>query len=60
MLNEKFETIGLGKFDYDLNIVSAKHRFLGDEHITYLQYEDFFGCIDSLLSFERSLTDDLP
>lgn len=60
MLNEKLETIGLGEFDYDLGIVNAKHRYLGEEHITYLQYEDFFGCIDPLLSFERILTDDSP
>ena len=58
MLNEELETIGLEKFDYDLSIVSTKNRYLGDEHITHLQYEDFFGCIDSLLSFERELTDE--
>jgi len=58
MLNENLETIGLEKFDYDLNIISTKNRYLGDERITYLQYENFFGCIDPLLSFERKLTDE--
>ena len=58
MLNENLETIGLEKFDYDLNIISTKYRYLGDERITYLQYENFFGCIDPLLSFERKLTDE--
>jgi hypothetical protein len=58
MLNEKLETIGLGEFNYDLNVVDTKHRYLGEEHITHLRYEDFFGCIDPLLSFEKTLTDD--
>ena len=57
MLNENLEIIGLEKYDYDLSIVSTKDRYLGDEHITHLEYEDFFGRIDPLLSFERKLTD---
>ena len=58
ILNKKLQTIGLGKFDYDLSVVDKKHRYLGEEHITHLRYEDFFGCIDPLLSFEKTLTDD--
>ena len=58
MLNEKLETLGLEKFDYDLNVIDTKHRHLGKEHITHLLYEDFFGCIDPLISFEKTLTED--
>ena len=58
MLNEKLKLLGLEKFDYNLDIISTKHRYL-EEHSTHLQYDDFFGGIDSLLSFERTLTDDL-
>ena len=58
MLKDKLEKIGLGQFDFDLNIISTKHRYLGKEHITHTLYKDFFGCIDPLLSFERTLTDD--
>ena len=58
MLNEKLKLIGLEKFDYNLDIIRTKHRYL-EEHSTHLQYDEFFGGIDSLLSFERTLTDDL-
>ena len=56
-LNVKLEKIGLEKFHFNLDIVSAKHRYLGKKHITNLKYEDFFQGIDSLLSFEKDLTD---
>jgi hypothetical protein len=58
MFNEKLRTIGLDEFDYDLNVVSTKHRYLGKEHITHLKFDEFFGCIDSLLSFEQTLIED--
>ena len=57
MLNKNLEKIGLDNFDYDLRVINTKDRYLGDEHITHLEYENFFGCIDSLLSFERKLTE---
>ena len=46
--------------DYDLDIVRTEHRYLGKENITNLQYKEFFGGIDSLLAFEKTLKDDLP
>jgi hypothetical protein len=59
LLNEKLKKIGLDNFDYDLDIVNTKHRHLGEEYLTHLQFNDFFGGIDTLLSFEKTLTDDL-
>ena len=59
MLNKKFATLGMEKFKFDLDLINNKHRYLGEEQITQLQYEDFFGFIDTLLSFEISLTEDL-
>jgi hypothetical protein len=59
MLNEKLVTIDLEKFEFNLDLLSNKPRYLGGEQITHLQYEDFFGCLDPLISYERSLTDDL-
>ena len=58
-LNEKLKTIDLDDFDYDLDIVSPVHRHLGEEYLTHLKFNDFFGGIDTLLSFEKTLTDDL-
>jgi len=55
MLNEKLGIIGLDSFDYDLNIVDSRHRHLGGEYITELQFEEMFGCLDSLLEFEKKL-----
>ena len=59
MLNKKLETIDMAKFEFNLDIVSNKHRYLGDGHITHLQFDDFFGGIDPLISFERSLSDNM-
>jgi hypothetical protein len=58
--NDKCEQIGLSNFEYNLDIVSAKNRFLGEEHISALQLDKFFGGIDSLLSFEKKITNNLP
>ena len=58
--NDKCEQIGLSNFEYNLDIISTKHRYLGEKNITPFQFEFFFGGIDSLLSFEKTITNDLP
>ena len=57
ILNVKFQAIGLDPFDYNLDIVNTGHRHLGDEYITDLQFEEMFGCIDSMLEFEKKLVE---
>ena len=58
--NDMCEQIGLSNFEYNLDIVNTKNRFLGEEHISTLQLDKFFGGIDSLLSFEKTITKDYP
>tara|TARA_B100000315_G_C14241736_1_gene435632 strand:- start:115 stop:645 length:531 start_codon:yes stop_codon:yes gene_type:complete len=56
MLNDKLDSIGLNKFDYNLNIINRKYRFLGKKYSHELQYENFFGWIDSIISDEKEIT----
>ena len=58
MLNDNLYNIGLEIFDYNLDIVDKKYRFLDNKNSYQLQYEKYFGWVESIILDEKKLTTD--
>ena len=47
--------IGLNEFEYNLDLIDPKYRFVKNSESYSLQYEKLFGWIDSLIHYEEDL-----
>ena len=59
MINDNLLQIGLPPFDYKLDIINQKHRFIDGKNSYQLQYEELFGWIETIISDETKLITDL-
>ena len=55
MLNTKLQKIGLDKFSYDLKIINPDYRFINTKDSKQLNFNKYFGWIESLVSDESKI-----
>jgi len=53
-LNKELSKIGLNKFEYNLDLIDRKFRFVKDNFHS-LKYEKLFGWIDNLITYEKDI-----
>jgi hypothetical protein len=54
-LNKEMSKIGLNKFEYNLDLINQKYRFINSDGFHGLEYEKIFGCVDTLINYEEEL-----
>ena len=57
-LNKEFSKIGLDKFEYNLDLINQKYRFVNSDSFDGIEYEKLFGCVDTLINYEKDLIEE--